>query len=272
MKKIIILLLPLILTACITTPEPKKAITSDVETLYNTGINQIKSGDYQTAIESFENLERQYPYSQWATRGQTMVTYANFKMGEYDEAILTAERFIRLHPGYKNLDYLYYLRALSFYYRISDITRDQGYTQDALDAFKEITYRFPASQYARDAKLKITLCEAHLAGRELMVGRFYQKQGRYLAAINRFKNAVQTYEKSNQTPEALYRIVESYLALGIHSEAQSAAAVLGYNFPTSQWYKDAYKLLNEKNLEPKKTKDTSNWLENFVKGVRNIAN
>jgi outer membrane protein assembly factor BamD len=267
MKQYLILILaPLLLIAC--TATPPKEIINNVEDLYNSGISQIKDGDYQAGIDSFEDLERQHPYSQWATRGHTMVSYAHFKMANYDESILAAERFIRLHPGHKNLDYLYYLRALSFYHRISDISRDQGYTRDALEAFKEITYRFPESKYARDAKLKITLCEGHIAGQELMVGRFYQQKGRFLAAINRFRNVIAAYEKSNQTPEALFRIAESYLALGIESEAQAAAAVLGHNFPTSEWYKDAYSLLREQNLEPVESEDTSGWLSNFVKGVK----
>jgi outer membrane protein assembly factor BamD len=246
----------------------KKEPISNIEDLYNAGINKIKAGRYQEGIDAFENLEKQHPYSQWSTRGQTMVAYAHFKMGNYDESILSAERFIRLHPGHKNLDYLYYLRALSFYHRISDITRDQGYTLEALEAFREITYRFPESKYARDAKLKITLCEGHLAGQELMVGRYYQEQGRFLAAINRFRNVVASYEKSNQTPEALFRIAESYLALGIEDEAQAAAAVLGYNFPTSDWYKDAYAMLKRKNLEPQESEDTPSWLSDVVQGVR----
>lgn len=267
MKKLLISCACLLLvTAC--KPTPPKETLHDVEPLYTAAMDAMKSGNYPEAITHFEDLERQHPYSQWAVRGQIMVTYAHFKMEQYDESILSAENFIRLHPGYKNLDYLYYLRALSYYYRISDITRDQGYTKEALEAFKEITYRFPASKYASDAKLKITLCEGHLAGQELMIGRFYQKQGRFLAAINRFRNVIKTYEKSVQTPEALYRISESYLALGIDDEAQAAAAVLGHNFPTSDWYKDAYEMLAEQNLKPAETKDTSSWLGNFVKGVK----
>lgn len=265
-KYFALIIAPFLIISC--TATPPKEIIGNVNDLYNKGINQIKAGDYQESVKSFEELERQHPYSQWATRGHTMVSYAHFKMGNYDESILSAERFIRLHPGHKNLDYLYYLRALSFYNRISDINRDQGHTQDALEAFREITYRFPESEYARDAKLKITLCEGHIAGQELMVGRFYQEKGRFLAAINRFRNVIALYEKSNQTPEALFRIAESYLALGIDDEAQAAAAVLGHNFPTSDWYKDAYALLQEKDLKPVESKDTPSWLSNLVEGVK----
>ncbi len=247
-RNYIIVLMALILAGCAAAPKGEKIGT--VNDLYNGAMDSLQKQDYATAVHTFEELERQYPYSGWATRAQMMVAYTHYHSGELDEAVLAAERFIRLHPGHKELPYMYYLRAMSFYNRVSDVKRDQGHTEDAMAAFEELMQRYPESDYSQDAKLKITLCRDHLAGKEMHVGRWYLAQKRYLAAINRFKNVVDSYETSSQTPEALMRLTEAYLALGVHDEAKRAAAILGHNYPDSDWYAHAYKLLTKEKLAP----------------------
>ena len=255
------------ITACTGTDEiEEREIIGSVETLYNSGMNAMESGAYIEAIQTLQELERQHPYSGWATRAQMMITYAQYRRGEYDEAVAGVGRFLRMHPGHKDIPYMIYIKGLSYYERISDVKRDQGHTLEALKTFKELTSRFPDNEYSKDARLKITLCLDHLAGQEMMVGRYYQKEGRFLAAINRFRYVVEVYETSGQTAEALYRLTESYLSLGIDDEAQAAAAVLGHNFPGSDWYADAYALMKGQNLEP--VAKEGSWLGNVFKGVK----
>lgn len=251
------------LVACAETP--KEEVVGEVEVLYNKGMAQIEQNKLTDAIHTFEELERQHPYSGWATRAKVMSTFANFKQGNLDEVIAASETFARLHPGHKDLPYMLYLRGMAFYSRISDVARDQGFTREALAAFEEIVNRFPDSQYAQDAKLKITLCHDHLAGQEMMVARYYQQQKQYLAAANRFRTVVKNYEKTAQTPEALYRLVEINLALGLTDEASKNAAVLGYNYPQSQWYADAYALLVSRNMAPAGEQGT--WAGKIWKGL-----
>lgn len=257
----------LVIAACSSTPE-RQEVEGSVDELYNNAQNALESKKYETAVNTFEELERQHPYSNWATRAQMMVAYTYYKSKNYDEAVIAADRFARLHPGHKDLPYVYYLRGLSFYERISDVKRDQGFTHEALQAFEELVRRYPESDYARDAKLKITLCKDHLAGQEMMIGRYYQSNKRYMAAINRYRTVIERYETSSQTPEALFRLTESYLSLGINDEAQMAGAVLGHNFQASDWYKDAFSLLEKRDLKPATSNDS--WLKNMVKGVKDV--
>ena len=218
--------------------------------LYNKGLAQLQNGEYKSATKQFAELERQYPYSLWATKSILMQAYANYQRSSYDDAINAANRFITLHPGHKDTPYAYYLIALSDYNRISDIRRDQSATQKALAGLEEVERRFPDSPYARDAAKKAILAKDHLAGKEMEIGRYYLKQGSQLAGINRFKKVVTDYQTTSQTPEALYRLAEGYMALGVVSEAQTAAAVLGQNYPNSQWYKDAYALVGSNGEAP----------------------
>lgn len=255
------------LTACASGPQ-EGDLTGTVGTLYNDGLDALIEKKYDTAVHNFSELERQYPYSGWATRGQILTAYAQLIKGDHEESILTAERFIKLHPGHQNLDYMFYLKGLNHYYRMTDVNRDQGHTRDALEAFQEVVSRYPNSIYARDAKLKITLCEDHLAGKEMAVARFYQTQGQHLAAINRFREVVRAYQTSAQTPEALYRITESYLTLGVTDEATRAAAILGYNYPASPWYQKAYGLLTAQNLAPKGGEKS--WAKRVGEGIKDI--
>jgi outer membrane protein assembly factor BamD len=232
--------------------------TQPVAELYNGGLEYLKDGSYKSAAKSFAEVERQHPYSSWATKAILMQAYAHYQRNSYDDAINAAQRFITLHPGHKDAPYAYYLVALSNYEQISDVKRDQTATQKALESLEDVSRRFPDTPYARDAEAKAVLARDHLAGKEMEVGRYYLKRGSYLAGINRFKKVVTDYQTTSHTPEALYRLTEGYMALGVRSEAQTAAAVLGHNFPNSQWYRDAYALIQSGGLSPVENKES--WI------------
>jgi outer membrane protein assembly factor BamD len=219
-----------------------------VADLYNAALDELKNGNNSRAAAAFQEVERQHPYSQWATRGQIMAAFAYYRAEDYDQAVDAARRFIDLHPGHKDVPYAHYLIGVAYYDQISDVGRDQKMTERSYDAFQELIRRFPESKYARDAVLKADLAEDHLAGREMAVGRYYQRQGKYVAAANRFQTVVDRYQTTTHVEEALHRLTETYLALGIRPEAVKAAAVLGYNYPGSRWYQDSYALLADKSL------------------------
>ncbi len=246
-------------------PEPASAAADisqpddqRVANLYNAGLTNMSNGQYNTAVKKFADLERLHPYSKWATKALLMQGFANYQNNQYADAINACKRFISLHPGHQDIPYAYYLVAISQYEQIQDVTRDQSQTQIALDSLDEISRRFPDSKYAGDAKQKALLARDHLAGKEMEVGRYYMNRGSYLAGINRFKKVITDYQTSSQTPEALYRLSEGYMALGIVAEAQTAAAVLGHNFPRSQWYKDAYQLVSTNGRVPIENK--TSWI------------
>lgn len=262
------LLAATLLTACASTKEAEGELNGTVGSLYNDGMDNLQKKKYPAAIHNFEELDRQYPYSGWATRGQVMTAYAQLLNEEYDDSISTIERFVKMHPGHKDLAYMYYLAGLNHYYQMTDVNRDQSETQKALDAFNEVINRFPESPYARDARLKITLCNDHLAGKEMTIGRYYQGQRMYLPAINRFRNVVQNYQTSSQTPEALYRLTETYLSLGVTDEALRAASILGYNYPGSEWYSSAYDLLTARKLAPEGQK--TDWAQKLARGFQDL--
>lgn len=222
------------------------AITTDrpVETIYNDAADQMDAGKYKKAARLFGEVERQHPYSQWATQAQLMNAYALYRSSDYDEATIALERFIRLHPGHKDIDYAYYLRGLCAYDQITDVTRDQDMTRSALENFDTLLRLFPESKYARDASLKRDLTLDHLAGKHMDIGRYYLTRGYYTAAIKRFMTVIREYQTTTHTAEALHRLVEAYMHLGMEAEATRVAAVLGYNYPGSKWYEDSYKLLN----------------------------
>jgi outer membrane protein assembly factor BamD len=229
-----------------------------VAELYNSGLEKLKSGSYKSAAKSFSEVERQHPYSKWATKALLMQAFAYYQNNKYDDSINAANRFITLHPGHKDSAYAYYLTAISQYEQISDVRRDQSRTQKALEALEEVNKRFPASPYAADALNKAAVARDQLAAKEMEVGRYYLKKGSYLAGINRFKKVVTDYQTTSQVPEALYRLSEGYMALGVVSEAQTAAAVLGQNFPNSEWYKDAYTLVSSNGQQPVENKKS--WI------------
>jgi outer membrane protein assembly factor BamD len=236
-------------------------VEKPVEELYNGAMNAMQAGDYEEAARLFDEVERQHPYSEWAAKAQLMAAYAYYQENSYDEAINALDRFIELHPGSPDAPYAYYLKAISYYEQIVDVRRDQSATSQSLSALEEVVRRYPDSTYARDAELKIDLALDHLAGKHMDVGRFYQSRSEYLAAINRFRTVIERYQTTTHTPEALHRLVECYLAMGIVDEAKATAAVLGHNFPGSEWYIDSYALLTGENLYPEDSDDS--WVSSL---------
>ena len=218
-------------------------VARDVSSLYAAAKRTMDSGDYERAAKLFDEVERQHPYSVWARRAQIMSAFNYYLAQKYTESISSAQRFLTIHPGNAEAPYAHYLVAMSYYNQIEDVTRDQRITQQAADAFGELIRRYPESRYSNDARLKVDLINDHLAGKDMEIGRFYQRSGQWLAATLRFRNVVEKYQTTNHTPEALERLVESYLALGLPQEAQKSAAVLGRNYPGSVWYKRSYDLI-----------------------------
>jgi outer membrane protein assembly factor BamD len=214
-----------------------------VAQLWKAGLDELNDENYGTAAKIFDAVEQQHPYSVWATRAQLMAAYADYEGLRYDDAIDALTRFIELHPGNPHVDYAYYMRAICYYEQIADIRRDQRASQQAYEGFNEVIRRFPDTSYARDASFKLDLTRDHLAAKEMDVGRYYEREGNYIAAVNRFKTVVDRFQTTSHVPEALERLVECYLELGLKEEAQKSAAVLGYNYPNSDYYKQAYGLM-----------------------------
>ena len=225
-------------------------VATDVNTLYGLAKRRMDQGRYADSAKLFDEVERQHPYSVWARRAQLMSAFSYYMARQYPETISSAQRFLTIHPGNKDAPYAHYLVAMSHYNQIADITRDQRTTQQASDAFNELIRRYPESRYASDARLKLDVINDHLAGKEMEVGRFYQRSGNWLASVSRFRMVVDKYQTTSHTPEALMRLVESYLALGIPAEAQKAAAVLGRNYPGTEWYQRAYALIGRHSPQP----------------------
>jgi outer membrane protein assembly factor BamD len=213
------------------------------EALYAAGMDSLKQERYAEAQQFFDAVEREHPYSTWATGASLMSAYSDYMRNRYTESIGGLNRFIQLHPGHRDIAYAYYLRALCYYEQIVDADRDQKGTEQALGQLQEVVSRFPDSSYARDAALKIDLARDHLAGREMTIGRFYQDRGLLAAAVGRFRRVVDEYQTTNHVPEALHRLTEIYIALGLPDEARKTASVLGHNYPGSPWYQDSYALL-----------------------------
>ena len=218
-------------------------VARDVNTLYALAKSRLDRREYQTAAKLFDEVERQHPYSVWARRAQLMSAFSYYMAESYTDAISSAQRFLTIHPGNRDAPYANYLIAMSYYNQIADVTRDQGITGQARDAFQELIRRFPESRYAADARLKLDLINDQLAGKEMEVGRFYQRSGNWLASVNRFRLVVDRYQTTTHTPEALMRLTESYLALGVPEEAVKSAAVLGRNHPGTIWYRRAFNLV-----------------------------
>jgi outer membrane protein assembly factor BamD len=223
-----------------------KFIARDVDTLYNLARDRLDKKQYKLAAQLFDEVERQHPYSVWARRAELMSAYSYYLGRSYNDSIQSAQRFLSIHPGNRDAPYAYYLIAVDYYEQINDVTRDQKITQQALDALGELVRRYPNTKYAADARLKIDLVNDHLAGKEMEIGRFYQRRGEWLASVIRFRVVIDKYQTTTHVPEALERLTESYLALGVPAEAQKAAAVLSNNYPGSKWYSRAYNLMNKK--------------------------
>jgi outer membrane protein assembly factor BamD len=265
---------PLVLAACSDSAEDiaaddEQAIedVTPVAELYNDALNALQERNWKQAKQGFEEVERQHPTSQWAKRAQIMNAYAAYENQDYEEAVAILQRFVRLYPGDERIAYASYLIALSYYEQISDVGRDQAMTDQALQALNELILRYPESEYAKDARLKRDLTIDHLAGKEMEIGRYYMTRNEYLAAIKRFYNVIEGYQGTTHTAEALHRLVESYLSLGIIPEAKKYAAVLGHNYPASEWYKDSYRLLgggdgDSRMVQPRKAGDDG-WFDSI---------
>lgn len=261
MKKLALLLIFAITISACSSNDEDTYFAQDVEVLYNLAADQLERRRFAAAAVLFDEVERQHPYSIWARRSQLMAAFAHYEANQYEDSVLSAERFLALHPGNASASYAYYLIAMSHYEQITDIGRDQRKTEDALQALDQIIRRYPNTEYARDAKLKLDLTKDHLAGKEMEVGRFYQRQKQYLAAIGRFRSVIENFQTTSHTPEALHRLVECYLAIGVVSEAQTVAAVLGHNFPESKWYRFSYSLLSGQESAPEAKTKGDSWLE-----------
>jgi outer membrane protein assembly factor BamD len=224
--------------------------TRSVEELYNNGVDALNQKRYRVAVDQFDAVEQNYPYSSWAVNAQLMHGYTEYLQNHYTEAVGALDRYIQLHPTSANISYAYYLRALCYYEQIADIQRDQKGTEQAMAALQDVVTRFPDSAYASDSRLKIDLCRDHLAGKEMEIGRWYEGQHLYTAAIGRFQRVIDDYQTTNHVPEALHRLTEIYLKLGLTGEAARTAAVLGHNYPGSVWYEDSYRDLADNGVAP----------------------
>jgi outer membrane protein assembly factor BamD len=237
--------------------------------LYNDGLARIQKQDYEGAARKFSELEKQSPYSEWSRKALIMEAYANYEGGLYEDAITASRRYLQLHPATQDAAYAQYLLAMSHYNQIPDVARDQEKSERAMIALQELVDRYPTSQYASDAKQKLQVARDQLAGKEMEVGRFYLQKRNYTGAINRFRNVVSKYQTTRHVEEALQRLTEAYLAMGIVNEAQTAAAVLGHNFPDSDWYKAAYALLTKGGVEP--YENSESWISKAFRGVPRVS-
>ncbi len=232
--------------------EDLQFVDEPVAQLYNRGAGLLDRQRWPEALAAFEEVERQHPYSSWARRSMLMEAFAHYQANQYDDSIEDAQRFISLHPGNESAPYAYYLVALCHFERILDVGRDQGTTERALTALNDVVRRFPESDYARDARLKLDMVYDQLAGKEMAVGRFYLTRDQHLAAINRFRIVLENpnYQRTSHVPEALHRLVESYLSVGMVDEAQRMAAILGHNFPGGEWYQRSFALMTDSGVAP----------------------
>lgn len=273
----IVLVMALLLVGCSSSDDEKYA-DMPVETLYNKAMSLLEEHSYQKAASAFDEVDRQHPYSKWATKAQIMGAYAHYRAQKYERTLAALDAFLQLHPAHEDVPYALYLQGLSYYEQLTPTGRDQKDTQIALDTFQDLNRRFPLSDYARDARIKVQLLEDVLAGKEMEIGRFYQDKGSYSAAINRFKLVSTKYQSTKHVEEALYRLVECYMVLGLRQEAQAAAAVLGHNYQSSPWYAESYALVEGKPLAAagfeKSLRDESWWdrLENWNKGLPKSTN
>jgi outer membrane protein assembly factor BamD len=240
----------LVVTACQSTRRnPELAyVERPVEQLYNNAAQRLDRRDFARAILLFEEVERQHPYSEWARKAMVMSAFASYRSRNYEAAISGAQRYLALHPGGSEAEYAYYLIAISWFDQILDVGRDQATTERARDALLDVIRRFPRSEYARDSQVKLDMVNDQLAGKEMEVGRWYLRSNQTLAAVNRFRTVVDQYQTTTHTPEALHRLVESYLTLGLKDQAVAAGATLGHNFPDSDWYQMSYRLLTTQGL------------------------
>jgi outer membrane protein assembly factor BamD len=262
----------LVVAACSGKARPRLAYEErPVEALYNTGYQRLTSQRWADAVDYFQEVERQHPYSEWSRRAILMQIYAYYQNSNYADAQAAADRFIQLFPGNSGAAYAYYMKALCNFEQITDVGRDQGYAQGALDGLRDVVRRFPGTSYATDATVKIDMVNDQLAGKEMAIGRYYQRAHQPLAALNRYKAVIdnEAYQRTSHTPEALYRLVEVNLELGLKEEATRNGAVLGFNYPGSPWYSQAYRLLSDEDAQPDTAAPTGqreSWLRRLIPG------
>lgn len=248
----------------------KTEITPDIpaDDLYNQGLARLKAKDYEKAAKRFGEVEKNYPSSEWSRKALLMTVFTQYEKPAYDEAVQAAQRYIGLYPNSPDTPYVFYLAGMSYYNQVPDVMRDQSSAEKALQIFSELIQKYPKSEYVADAKYKMGVARDQLAAKEMQVGRFYLTRKNYPAAINRFHDVLGKYQTTRHTEEALYRLTEAYLAMGVTNEAQTAAAILGHNYPDSQWYKDAHALLKTGGLEPHEYSDS--WLSKVGKTLHAI--
>lgn len=239
-----------------------------VEQLYNQAAAALDRRRFPEAIALFEEVERQHPYSEWARKSMVMTAFASYQARDYATAISGAQRYLALHPGGSEAEYAHYLIAVSYFDQIVDVGRDQGMTELARNALLDVTRKYANSEYARDARVKLDMVNDQLAGKEMEIGRWYLRSNQTLAAVNRFATVVRTYETTSHTAEALHRLVESYLTLGLRGEALAAGATLGYNYPDSDWYRMSYRLLTDQGLDPATESESArrSWFQRVIPG------
>jgi outer membrane protein assembly factor BamD len=247
----------LLVGACRGKPE-EEVVVDPPDVLYNQALANLQAGDPRNAEEKFAEIDKEHPYSEYARKAMLMSAFVNFRRGDYQEAINDAQRYVTLFPASEDAAYAQYLIGESYFRQIPDVTRDQDLAYKAMDAMNVIVQKYPESEYASDARHKVEVAQDQLAGKEMQVGRYYQERREYVAAVNRFKYVVENYQTTRHVEEALHRLTESYLALGLVQDAQTAAAVLGHNFPDSEWYADSYRILGEAGVVPEENKGS--WI------------
>jgi outer membrane protein assembly factor BamD len=248
-------------------PEVIRDVPADQ--IYNDGLGRMANSDYPGASKKFGQIDKLYPYTDMARKGLLMTAYTDYQGHDYDSAVSNAKRYIEQNPKSEDAAYAQYIMAMSYYNQITDVTRDQDRTQKAAAALEELLQKYPKSEYVEDARYKLQVTMDNLAAHEMFIGRYYLERHQYSAAINRFRMVVGRYQTTRQVEEALERLTECYFALGVTDEAQTAAAVLGHNFPDSPWYQDAYKLLKSNGLEPRE--DKGSWISRAMAGVKSVV-
>ncbi len=253
---------PASITACSSTDDIDLTTyveqTDPPDVLYNQGLANLNAGRLKEASAKFQAIDRQHPYSEFARKAMVMGAFTNYRQGNYDEAITAGKRYVSLYPSTDDAAYAQYIVGLSYFRQIRDVTQDQRESRRAINAMNEVVQRWPESEYVEDAQTKIRFARDQLAGKEMQIGRYYQERREYIAAISRFRGVVERYSNTRHIEEALARLTETYYAMGLVSEAQTAAAVLGHNYPDSEWYQTSYKLLQTGGLEPRE--DKGSWL------------
>ena len=252
--------------ACTKTGESSSEYIDSIEPadeLYNQGLANLDAGDRKEARDKFEAIDKQHPYSEFSRKSLLMLTFMAYRDGQYTDSVSTGKRYVSLYPGSKDAAYAQYLVGMSYFRQMPDVTRDQNITAKAYTAMKVVSEQYSESEYVEDAKAKMRITFDQIAGKEMLVGRYYQERREFLAAVNRFRQVIEKFPTTRHVEEALARLTESYFALGLTNEAQTATAILGHNFPESQWYKDSYKLLQTGGLKPRENRGS--WLSRVGK-------